>query len=116
MCGVKTYTIADRAKHGRISLTVIGKKKLVNVTLNPYTHFFKNENVLSPEEKKTKMEKYPTLPGGLISVKEFAAQHNMRTDRIYELIIANKLDAWHVDGITFVSNTLCKTLIRAKKR
>lgn len=115
MCGVNTYTIADRVKLKRVFLTIIGKKKFVNVSQNPVTHFFKEEYRLTPEERVIRAEKYPQIPDGLIAVKEFAAKHKMRTDKIYELIITGKLDAWQIENISFVSITDCLALIKGKK-
>lgn len=115
MCGVNTYTIADRVKHKRVFLTVIGKKKFVNVAQNRPTHFFKEEDRLTPEERTIRQSKYPEVAEGLIAVKEFAAKHKMRADKIYELIIADKIDAWQIENISFVSNTDCLALIKGKK-
>ncbi len=114
-CGVKNYTIADRAKHNRISITSIGKKKFVNAAMNPPTHFFQPQNKLSHEERSARADKFPQIPGGLIAVKELAAKLKIRADKIYELIIADKLDAWQLEGISFVKQEECMVHLKPKK-
>jgi hypothetical protein len=117
MCGVNNYTITDRVKHKRVFLTVIGKKKLVNVARNPIEHFYQTQGKhrITPESRAARMSDKPQVPEGLISVQEFAAKRKMRTDKIYELIITDQLEAWHLDGITFVLETDCLALIKGKK-
>jgi hypothetical protein len=110
LCGIKVYTVYKREKLKTVSLFHIGKKRFVDITHNPLVHSFRAQKGSAPRalpaSLKEKMAAHITPPPqGLTAVKDIAKKLNKRTDSIYELIIGNKLDAWHIGAITFVQET-----------
>lgn len=116
LCGIKTYTVYKRVKKGRATLFYVGSKRFIDLADNPVVKNFHSRRWRIPRPHPSGMVNMMAapqvgLPTGLVSIKEIAEKEQIRADSIYEMVIADRLDAWQLAGMSFVKEDEYRKLL-----